>query len=278
VPNHDSQRKTQRKKFSRDSTRNTLTVAISLSLVCSILVASTAVLLKPVQQKNEERYRQRIILEVAGLMQPDASIESLFESIEPRMVELASGEYVESPSPSEFDASDAASDPSVSTAIPDDLDIAGIRRRALHSPVYLVRVGEELEQVILPVYGSGLWSTLYGYLALTADGAIVKGLRFYSHAETPGLGDQIDDPDWREQWVGKQIYGPDGQPRIEVIRGFVQYDDSSGLADATQFQVDGLSGATLTGRGVMQLVRYWTGPHGFGPYLKNLKQDDGATQ
>ena len=215
----------------RDSVRNTLTVAIGVSFVCSILVAATAILLKPVQEKNAEEFRQRIILEVAGLMQPGGDIATLFQAIDSRTVELGNGEM---------------------------------------ATVYLVRQRDELQQVILPVHGPGLWSTMYGYLALAADGNTVRGLRFYSHAETPGLGDQVDNPDWREQWVGKHVYDANGESRIEVIRGKVQDEESP-------FEIDGLSGATLTGRGVTQLVRYWTGPQGFGPYLQRLQADGGDT-
>ena len=261
-------------EFSRDSVKNTLTVAIGLSLICSILVASTAVILKPIQLKNEEEFRQRIILDVAGLMQPDADIDELFAGIEPKLVDLASGDYVDTIDVNTFDAAVAATDPQLGIPVPPDMDIGNIRRRAIYAPVYLVKNGAEVEQIILPVYGSGLWSTMYGYLALEGDGVTVKGLRFYAHAETPGLGDQIDKPAWRQQWHGKRIVDADGQPRIEVIKGFVPTGDAADLA-VTTYQVDGLSGATLTGRGVADLVNYWTGPHGFGPYLQNFWQADG---
>jgi Na+-transporting NADH:ubiquinone oxidoreductase subunit C len=244
---------------SRDSIRNTLIIAVSLSVVCSILVATTAVVLKPVQQRNEEEFRQRIILEVAGLLQPDASVESQFEAIETRIVDMESGNYIDE---------DSAGDAQDMIAIPDALDIANVRQRPVHSRVYLVREDNELQQIILPVHGAGLWSTMYGYLSVATDGRTVNGLRFYSHAETPGLGDQIDDPAWLAQWVGKQLYDETGAVRIEVIRGTVQ-DRSS------DYEIDGLSGATLTGRGVSQLVRYWTGPHGFGPYLRKIQALDG---
>lgn len=261
-------------EFSRDSVKNTLTVAIGLSLICSILVASTAVILKPVQLRNEEEFRQRIILDVAGLMQPDANIDELFAGIEPKLVDLASGDYVDTIDVNSFDAAVAATDPQLGIAVPPDLDIGNIRRRAIYAPVYLVKNGAAVEQIILPVYGSGLWSTMYGYLALEGDGVTVKGLRFYAHAETPGLGDQVDKPTWRRQWNGKRIVDANGQPRIEVIKGFVPTGDAADVA-VTIYQVDGLSGATLTGRGVANLVNYWTGPHGFGPYLQNFWQADG---
>ena len=257
----------EKKRFDRDSVRNTLTVAIGISLVCSILVASTAVLLKPRQERNEELYRQRIILEVASLMEPGGDVGELFATMESRIVDLETGDYVDSIDPDSFDANAAAGDPELGVAIPADVDIANVKRRARFAPVYLVRDGSSIEQIILPVYGSGLWATMYGYLALESDGVTIAGLRFYAHGETPGLGDQIDRPEWLDLWVGKKVRDPGGPVRIEVIRGVVQADGDSG---DSQFQIDGMSGATLTGRGVTNLVRYWTGQHGFGPYLQQF--------
>jgi len=218
-----------KKTFDRDSISNTLTVAIGLSLICSVLVASAAIVLKPRQLKNQEEYRQRIILEVAGLMEPDGDIASLFATIQADTVDIASGESVE---------------------------------------IYLEKDGDAIQQIILPISGPGLWSTMRGYLALAPDGNTVKGIRFYEHAETPGLGDQIDKADWRNLWVGKHLYDDDNTPRIEVVRGFA-------LRDATntnlKYQIDGLSGATLTGNGVSRLVQHWIGPEGFGPYLETYR-------
>ena len=244
-----------KKKFDRDSISNTLIIAVGLSLVCSIIVSSAAIVLKPVQVQNEERYRQQIILDVAGLMEPGGDINALFEAIEPRTVDLETGDYVDDV------------DLELTVAIPDDLDVAGIGQRSQYVPVYLVKDGDKLEQIILPVYGKGLWSTMLGYLAVAPDGNTIKGLRFYSHAETPGLGDQMDKEQWRALWVGKQVYGSGDEPEIRVVRGPVPAG-----APNPQHLIDGMSGATLTGNGVSGLVRYWTGPHGFGPYLKNFRE------
>lgn len=252
---------------SRDSTGNTFVVAIGISLLCSILVSAAAVLLKPAQEANQARYRHKIVLEVAGLYDADTDIEKTFSAIDARLVELASGDYETTLDARSFDAAAALSDPELSVDIPPQFDLAGIQRRATIAPVYLVRKGGEVQQVILPVYGKGLWSTMYGYLSVSADGHTVQGLRFYEHAETPGLGDQIERDEWLASWRGKRLYGEQGEPRLEVIRGKV-----AGGADAA-YQVDGLSGATLTGRGVTRLLQYWTGPHAFGPYLEKLAQE-----
>jgi Na+-transporting NADH:ubiquinone oxidoreductase subunit C len=217
------------KTFDRDSISNTLTIAVGLSLICSVLVASAAIVLKPKQLKNQEEYRQRIILDVAGLMEPNGDIASLFATIQADTVDIASGESVE---------------------------------------IYLEMNGDATQQIILPISGPGLWSTMRGYLAIAPDGNTVKGIRFYEHAETPGLGDQIDRADWRNLWVGKQLYGGDSTPRIEVVRGFALRDSTN---TNLQHQIDGLSGATLTGNGVSRLVRHWIGPEGFGPYLETFR-------
>ena len=255
---------------SKDSVANTLIVAVTLSLVCSVLVASTAIILQPIQQRNEDLYRQQIILDVAGLYEPGTDIAALFQNIETRMVELANGEYADSLSADDFDAVAAAKTTTLGLTIPGNLDMANIRQRARFSPVYIVRNNDAISQVILPVYGSGLWSTMYGFLSLGPDGSTIHGLRFYEHAETPGLGDQIDKPEWRNQWVNKKVFNGGDEPRIEVIRGFVNED-----SDNAVYEIDGISGATLTGRGVTNLVRYWTGPHGFGPFLARFRVEAG---
>ncbi len=255
------------KDFDRDSISNTLIVAIGLSLVCSVIVSSAAIVLKPIQEKNEEEFRQQIILDVAGLMEPGGNIEELFTAIEPRMVDLESGGYTDAVDAASFDALIAAGDPELGIKIPDDLDLAGIGRRAKYAPVYLVRDGDAIDQVILPVYGKGLWSTMLGYLSVAPDGSTIRGLRFYAHAETPGLGDQIDKEPWRAQWSGKQLFSDGDEPQIRVIKGTVPAD-----APDAEYKIDGLSGATLTANGVTGLVQYWTGPHAFGPYLKNYRE------
>jgi len=120
--------------------------------------------------------------------------------------------------------------------------------------------------VVLPVEGKGLWSTLYGFLALDKDVNTIKGLTFYQHGETPGLGGEVDNPKWKALWPGRKAFGDDGQPKIAVIKG------QAGPVAEDPYQVDGLSGATITARGVSHLVQFWLGTHGFGPYLKQFKE------
>ena len=123
----------------------------------------------------------------------------------------------------------------------------------------------DIDKIILPVHGAGLWSTLYGFVALESDGNTVAGLGFYEHAETPGLGGEVDNPRWKSLWPGKQVYR-DGVAAIALIKGSV--DPASANAP---WEIDGLAGATLTARGVTNLVQFWLGENGFEPFVNNLK-------
>ncbi|NHA15972.1 Na(+)-translocating NADH-quinone reductase subunit C [Thioalkalivibrio sp. XN279] len=252
-----------------DSVAKMLLVTIVLSLVCSVLVSSAAVLLKPMQERNVELARKARILEVAGLMEPGRSVEALFEGVETRLVELETGEFSDALDPQAFDQQVAARDPELGVAIPPWEDIAGISRRARYAPVYLVRDDAgALDMVILPVHGYGLWSTMYGFLALSGDGRTVRGLTFYQHAETPGLGGEIENPRWLARWEGRRVFGPEGEVRLQVVHGTV--DPGSEWAE---WSVDGLSGATLTADGVSNMVQYWLGEQGFGPFLTRLREE-----
>jgi Na+-transporting NADH:ubiquinone oxidoreductase subunit C len=251
--------------MARESVSKTFVVAIVLAAACSLLVAGAAIGLRPLQEANKIRDRKKNILMVAGLYDARASVEESFEQIEPRIVDLASGEYVAKDKfdPATFDQRAAARDPELSVDIPAEKDLAGIRRREKYSLVYLVKKDGKLDQVILPVDGKGLWSTLYGFLAISGDLNTVKGITFYEHAETPGLGGEIDNPAWKAKWAGKKLYDEKGSIQLHVAKGTAEQDNPH--------QVDGISGATLTANGVTNLVKYWLGDDGFKKLLERLQ-------
>ena len=251
---------------SNESIRKIITVAFSLCIVCSVVVSTAAVLLKPAQQANRDLDRKRNILQAAGMLEEGKSVEELFQRIEPRYVDLRTGDFAQDV-PAGYDQRKAAKKPDLSTQLSDAEDRADIGRQAHYAEVYLVESpdGSGLDRIILPVHGYGLWSTLYGFIALQSDANTVAGIGFYEHGETPGLGGEVDNPRWKSQWPGKQVYR-DGEASIALAKGGV--DASS--PDA-QWQVDGLSGATLTSRGVTNLVQFWLGENGFKPFLNKLK-------
>ena len=251
---------------SNDSTAKTLLVAFSLSIVCAIFVSAAAVVLQPAQEINKTLDRKRNILAAAGMLEEGRSVEEQFSQVSTRVVDLRTGKFVTDIDPQKYDQRKAAKDPGESTSLSDEEDIANIGRREDYSLVYVVENSAgELEKVILPIRGYGLWSTLYGFIALEHDANTVAGLGFYEHGETPGLGGEVDNPRWKAMWPGKQVYR-DGQVEIHLIKGSV--DPGS---DTASWQVDGLAGATLTSRGVTNLVQFWLGENGFEPFLNNLQ-------
>jgi len=246
-----------------------LTVALALCIVCSVVVSAAAVVLKPQQQANKTRDLKRNILMAAGLYDANMSVEEQFERVTTRVVNIETGEYTSEINPEGFDQRAAAKDPSTSVRLSAADDMAKIIRQAKYSLVYLVNDDEgELDKIILPVHGYGLWSTLYGFVALESDVNTIVGLGFYEHGETPGLGGEVDNPRWKALWEGKKAFR-DGEVAISVIKGAVSPESPS-----ADWQVDGLSGATLTSKGVHNLVQFWLGENGFAPYLENLRKGE----
>ncbi|MGB0847872.1 MAG: Na(+)-translocating NADH-quinone reductase subunit C [Thiolinea sp.] len=246
-----------------DSTQKTVIVATLLCLVCSVLVSGAAVVLKPIQEQNKALDKKKNILQIAGLMEEGKTIEELFSQVEARVVELETGDYAKDIDPAVFDARAAAVDPSQNVVLTKEQDIASIKRRAKYATVYLVRdAKDKVEKIILPVSGYGLWSTLHGFMSLSSDANTVTGFGFYEHAETPGLGGEVDNPKWKALWSGKQVFDDQGNVALDVVK--------SANPDSPH-HIDALSGATLTSNGVKNLVHYWAGEHGFGPYLQKAR-------
>lgn len=256
--------------FNKDSVAGTLIAAFVLCIVCGVVVSTAAVALRPQQEANRVLDRQSNVLRAAGRYGPDVDVAAEFEKIEHRFVDLKTGEQVEMPAG--YEQQRASGDPEQSIALAQADDIARVRRVPHVGEVYLTRDDQgELENIILPVHGYGLWSTMYGYLSLEADANTIAGLVFYEHGETPGLGGEIDNPRWRALWQGKKLLNDNGDIAIQVVKGSV--DERSPGAET---RVDGLSGATLTSAGVSNMVRFWVGEHGFGPFLERQRERSGT--
>ncbi|PSJ81473.1 Na(+)-translocating NADH-quinone reductase subunit C [Neisseria iguanae] len=250
-------------KFNKDGFGGTLAVVIVVSLVCSVVVAGSAVGLKPIQVEQKAKDKQSYILSVAGLLDAKTDIAQTYsERIEPRVVDLATGQYVDNP-PESFDARTAAKDPKQNSLIKPEDDLAGIKTRAKLADVYLVKdENGKVEQIVLPIHGNGLWSVMYGFISVKPDGNTLNGITYYEQGETPGLGGEIANPLWQQKFVGKKLYNEQGNVAIRVGKG-AGADQEHG--------VDGLSGATLTTKGVQGTLNYWFGKNGYKPYLAKLK-------
>ncbi len=242
--------------------------AAAVCLVCAVVVSSAAVALADRQERNAALDRQRNVLLAAGLASDDESLDAeaiaaRSAGITPVVLTLSTGE-VAAVDPVGFDQRAASIDSARSAAAPDN--VAGIIRLPNEALVYEVRdQAGGVDLVVLPVEGLGLWGTLYGFVALEGDLRTIRGLTFYEHKETPGLGGEVDNPRWKALWPGRLAFDDDLSPAIAVVKGL------AGGVDEAPYAVDGLSGATITSRGVTNLLRFWLGPDGFGPYLERLR-------
>ena len=258
-----------------DSMAKTLFVALAVCVVCSVVVSTAAVVLKPIQEENKVNDRKRNILIAAGLIvageKPEEDIDTLFAKIDSRVVDLDTGEFVSDITPDEVDEKKALKTSDQHMKLSTKQDVAGIRKRENLRLVYFLRQDGDIKRIILPVRGRGLWSTMYGFIALSGDGNTVEAMEFYAHGETPGLGAEIDNAAWKASWLGKKVFDESGEIRLRVIKGKVVTD-----AEDAVFKIDGISGATITARGVTNLVHFWLGDQGYGPMLARLKEDNQA--
>ncbi len=248
-----------------NSFARTIIVALAICLVCSVLVSGAAVILKDRQQTNAKLDKQKNILRAANLYQENMDVEGAFANIDRKFVDLETGEFIELENAESFNQRKAAKDPQTSIDI--ENDIAKIGRRSKVATVYLVRDGngKAVKTIILPVHAKGLFSTLYGFLAIAADKQTVVGLKFYEQGETAGLGGEVENPSWLAKWPGKKVLNQQGEPILQLVKG--------GASGETE--VDALSGATWTTAGVQNMLNYWLSENGFGPFLSRLDVNKG---
>lgn len=255
----------------KESISKTFIVATVLCVVCSIVVSLSAVMLRPAQLANKEQDLKRNILQAAGMYDAKQSVDAQFEHFQVRIVDLDSGKFTDAvANKSAYEGAVAAKDTGLSDELSDENDIAKIGRREKYAKVYIAKSEQGVARVVLPIRGYGLWGTLYGFIALDVDDDSVVGLGFYDHKETPGLGGEVDNEKWKALWPGKKVYDEDDDVALRVIKGKVD----PGTDPNADYKVDGLSGATLTTKGVDNMLQFWLGEQGFAKFLANLKNGE----
>ncbi len=246
-----------------ESRTKTFIVALLLALGCSTAVSLVSVQLRPLQEANLEVERQARLDAMIEALPGLAAVvaETGADTIETRLVDLETGRFAPNIDHNSFNMREAAYDPDLSVALTGEEDLAGIGRRPNLAPVYFLSSAEEIRNVILPVSGSGYGGMIYAYLALEGDFNTITSLAVIEHSETPGLGARIMEDGWQALWQGKRVADDTGELSIAVVQ-----DGADG-----PFEVDGISGATRTSRGVTNILRFWLGQNGFGPFLRNLR-------
>jgi Na+-transporting NADH:ubiquinone oxidoreductase subunit C len=238
---------------------NKMIIPLIACIACAVIVSVTAVSVRPEQNLNIENEKKLKILAAAGIVTDE--VEKEFSKIETLYVDFASNQLVQVEN--NYDHIKASASVEASSIVPKDQDIAILKRRENIAPIYVWYSDEEqIQKVVLPIRGYGLWGTLYGYISLDADLNTVKGIEYYDHKETPGLGGEVDNPVWKSDWNGKKIYDTSGEVILYVTKG----------PSSEDYEIDGISGATLTSNGVTNMIRYWLGENGYGPVLQKLRE------
>lgn len=213
----------------REDTK-TLVFAAIVCVSCSLLLSGTAAALKDRQDANKDFDVKRNIVKAFGQDIKGAtreSVDQVFEDhINEMVVDAQTGEIIEDMKPSDISSED--------------------RDAKTKLPLYTWTEDGDLIKYAFPISGKGLWSMLFGYISLESDMETIAGITFYKHGETPGLGAEIEKSWFQNQFVGKNLYDSGIATEFMVAKpGSAQGDHA----------VDGISGATLTGNGVQQLLR-----------------------
>ena len=272
----------------KDSLTNTFVVATVLCLVCSLLVSAAAVALKPIKDKNIALDRKNNILQVTGFSAEDikngGGIEELFENrFTATIIDLETGEEAIEECKAALEAAgkqvgenvvdsydqfwaSRSKKEEVASKLDKSEDKIGIKWKEKYSHVFMLKSddGSKIEKYVFPVRGNGLWSMMQGYFAVEPDFQTVAGITFYDQAETPGLGGEVMNPNWKAKWNGKKIYEAD-EVSLKVSKG-----DQSG----NEYGVDALSGATITSNGVSYMLEFWLGPKGFKTFIEKRKSGE----
>ncbi len=239
-----------------ESRAKTIVVAFLVSAICAALVSGATVMLRPIQAANRAAEEQaRIAALVKGIPGMATLLEEAGGSLSSVVIDLESGRAATGVTSATLET--ALTDPANWSAIDPGRDLAGLGQRPDFAQVYLLRDGDRVSLALLPVAGQGYGGRIEAVIALRGDRNTIAGIAVTRHSETPGLGARIEESSWQAGFPGTELRDEAGEMRFRVAHG-----PASGV-----HEVDGITGATRTGRGVTQMVRFWLGPDGYGPLL-----------
>jgi len=212
-----------------------------VTIICAGLLSSAAYFLKEKQQINVEVDMKKNILKAVKLLENEKMsqqeiLDSYNNNIESYVVNNL-GIIIELPE----GISIADIDPEKEDTKPEDERLY---------PVYVKRAGTDISALCIPIIGKGLWSTMYGYLALEPDLNKILGITFYKQGETPGLGSEVESKSFQNKFIGKEIWDKDDNLVSIKILKLEPASDSPNI----KHEIAGISGATKTGEGVMNLL------------------------
>jgi Na+-transporting NADH:ubiquinone oxidoreductase subunit C len=247
-----------------DSRAKTIGMAFIVAAVCAVLVNAATVVLRPIQAQNRAAEQQ---IRLDGLISAIPGMRDLIDQTEGGalstvVVDLDKGAAAADVTPESLGA--ALEDARNWMQLAPAEDIAGLGRRPDYAQIYILREGDRMSLVILPIAGVGYNGPIHAMLALRGDMNTIAGLAVTEQSETPGLGARIEEPDWQADFAGKRIADDSGDIRFAVARG----------PATSEYEVDGITGATRTSNAVTRMVRFWLGPQGYGRLAEAIRRGD----
>ena len=209
------------------------------------LLSLTSVVLKPLQDKQVELDTKKKILgavmDISQIKDPDEILRTYNERVSSTVVDI--------------EGNPVTTDTKGNELIAEKINIQKnhkIAKEERSYPVFIFKNDQgDIDAYIFPMFGSGLWDWISGYIALNKDLNTVRGIAFDHKQETPGLGARITDKAVQGRYIGKKIFNAGGTlESIKMVKG----EGNSGLS---QHEVDGMSGATLTAKGVNQMLMHY---------------------
>ncbi len=227
------------------SNRYVFMYASVMVVVVALVLSSAATLLRPLQDRNMRIEKMQNILSTIGIeAHRNEAIELFEEYIKETKVLNYQGEEIDG---------DAF-----------EVDLQDENRKPLEErqlPLFIADVDDELFYIV-PIRGNGLWGAIWGYLSFYEDLVTIAGANFDHASETPGLGAEIADPPFENQFMGKKIFDEEGGFKpVTVVKG--------GAPDDDPHAVDAISGGTITSNGVTDMLR--NGLKVYLPYFEKQK-------
>ncbi len=246
-----------------ESRTKTLVMAFLVSAICALLVSGATVLLRPIQAANRAAEEQaRIEALVRGVPGMSALLEQSGGSLSTVVIDLDEGRAARDMTPDALEM--VLADTQNWTALETNADLAGLGQRPDYAQIFLLRKGDAISLVLLPLTGQGYGGRIDAILALESDMNTIAGIAITNHSETPGLGGRIEDPSWQSSFPGTELRDDSGELRFSAARGEA----------STPYQMDGITGATRTTRGISNMVRFWLGPDGYGPLIRAIQRGE----
>jgi Na+-transporting NADH:ubiquinone oxidoreductase subunit C len=238
-------------------------MAFLVAAVCALMVSGATVLLRPIQAANRAAEEQaRIEALVRGIPGMADLLQQSGGTLSTVVIDLEDGRAAQDVTPATLNA--ALADTGNWTALEAGTDLAGLGQRPDYAQIFLLRQGDDISLVLLPMTGKGYGGRIDAILAIEGDMNTIAGIAITNHSETPGLGGRIEDSSWQSAFPGTQLYDDGGELRFNVARGEA----------STDYQVDGITGATRTTRGISNMVRFWLGPEGYGPLIAAIQRGE----